>query len=264
MKTNEEILKKVFEHAQKVDEWCAKHNTIRIFTALYGSQNYGTDTEFSDVDTKSVVIAPLTKWLWGDIGEANLVLDMEDGSHAEIKHCAAMFKQYIKGNINFLETLFTPYVDVAPGFEWVYTQLIDAADKIADYNKYRQAFVWLGYINQQLKKAETSRKALASAIRLKESFVDRFEYNKSFETSIYFGDRNPHLILFLRALKDEEKTFTQKECELLRQELIAWAEKEKSFIHSTYKDESNFNVEAYLKMLCVDIFDEAHAKGLSY
>ena len=148
--TNENVLKKVFEHAEAVDKYCAEHNMVRAFTGLFGSQNYGLNEENSDVDTKSLIIPSATDWLWSTVGEANYVISMPDGSHSELKPVISMFKQWIKGAQNFMEILYTPYIDINPEYEWLYSDLINTADYIAHTNMYRQVDVWAGYAKHML------------------------------------------------------------------------------------------------------------------
>ena len=105
------VMDKIYEHVQAVDTYCKSIGAVRILTALYGSQNYNLHTPTSDVDTKSIIIPNLQDWLWGEDQQTNKVLTLADGSHAECKPVVDMFKQYLKGNINFLETLITPPPD---------------------------------------------------------------------------------------------------------------------------------------------------------
>ena len=113
--TVEFTFRKVVEHAKAVDNYCREHNCIRIMTALFGSQNYGLDEATSDIDTKSIVVPAVDDWLWNTEGDSNHLIIMPDGSHAEMRPVVSMFKQFLKGNINFLEILYTPYLDIADG-----------------------------------------------------------------------------------------------------------------------------------------------------
>ena len=263
MKTNNEMaLRKVFEHAEAVDKYCAKIGAVRIMTGLFGSQNYGLDDENSDVDTKSIIVPALTDWLWSTEGDSNHVLQMPDGSHAEMKPVVGMFKQFIKGNINFLELLYTPYVDIAPGWEWAYEELIGAADNIARHNMYRQASVWFGYINQMMKRAMYSSeeqgykdelgynpKALMNMLRLKQTFIRWFEFHRPFNEAIDMGDFYDELI----AVK--HGSMSLEYAETLVEDTEKWIEKWKKYVDQHYTDREVFNVDFFFRHLALEIFE---------
>lgn len=259
--TNEHALLKVFEHAKAVDAYCRKIGAVRIFTALFGSQNYGLATENSDVDTKSIIVPALSDWLWSTEGESNHVIVLPDGSHAEMKPVVGMFKQFIKGNINFLEMLYTPYVDIAPGWEWLYEELTEDADNIARHNMYRQAAVWFGYINQMMKRTMHSTaeqgfnatlgynpKALMNMLRLKETFIRWFEFHRPFDEAIDMGDFRDEML----AVKSGG--MSRDYAELLVNDTNAWIEKWKAYIEQHYTDTEKFNVDYVLRKLSLHIF----------
>ncbi len=255
---NVDVLEKVFAHAQKVDEWCAKNGGIRVFTALFGSQNYGLDNENSDVDTKSIIIPALDDWTWGDTDKYNATIEMEDGSHAEIKSLPDMCKQYIKGNINFLETLYTEYVDIAPAWEWLYNEFQDVRDNVSRHNLYKAAQTWLGYERQALERAfhSTSEalgyredcgynpKSLMNAFRIKESFIRFFQFNRPFNESIDVSDMRGLL------LDVKEHPMPRDVAAVYYYDLIAWVERQRIYINECYEDKEVFNCKFYFKQLC--------------
>ena len=55
--SNTNISTKIIEHYNEALKYFPKENIIGVF--LYGSQNYGCDTENSDVDTICIVIPTL-------------------------------------------------------------------------------------------------------------------------------------------------------------------------------------------------------------
>ena len=255
---NADVLQKVFEHAEAVDQWCAKNGGIRIMTALFGSQNYGLATIKSDVDTKSIVIPELSDWSWGDIDKYNTTINMPDGSHAEVKNVPDMFKQYIKGNINFLETLYTEYVDIAPGWEWVYHDLMGVRDNISRHNLYNAGQTWLGYMSQSLERAFTSTseslgyreecgynpKALMNTFRIKESIIRFFEFNRPFDEAIDMTDMRGVL------LDIKENPMPRDVAMIYGRDLRKWLDKEYEYIRNKYENKSVFNSKFYLQQLC--------------
>ena len=259
---NADVLRKVFEHAEKVDQWCAKNGGIRVFTALFGSQNYGLATTKSDVDTKSVIIPDLADWTWGDIDKYNTTIEMEDGSHAEIKSLPDMCKQYIKGNINFLETLYTEYVDIAPAWEWLYNEFIGVRDNVSRHNLYRSAQTWLGCERQALERAMHSTsealgyreecgynpKSLMNAFRIKESFIRFFQFNRPFDESINVCDMRGLL------LEVKENPMPRDVAETYYYDLLGWIDRQKIYINERYEDKEVFNCEFYFKQLCKVVY----------
>lgn len=103
---NREIQDKLRTHVRLVKEKFPEY--IFYFCALYGSQNYGLDTEGSDVDSKIAVI-PSRKDIILGREKLSTTLRLEDGSVCEVKDIREMTKQFYKGNINFVEMLYTPY-----------------------------------------------------------------------------------------------------------------------------------------------------------
>lgn len=104
--SDKEIQNKLNSHVQLVREKFP--NYTFYFCALYGSQNYGLDTEDSDVDTKIAVI-PSGKDIILGYEKLSTTLRLEDGSVCEVKDIREMANQFYKGNINFTEMLYTPY-----------------------------------------------------------------------------------------------------------------------------------------------------------
>ena len=87
----------------------------RMFTALSGSQNYGLDTENSDVDTKSIFIPNFSTLLFTKkLLSETWILD--NNEHIEAKDVREMGIQLLKQGLNFVEILFTPYVDINPKY----------------------------------------------------------------------------------------------------------------------------------------------------
>lgn len=259
---NQDALERVFEHAKVVDEWCAKNGGIRVFTALFGSQNYGLNSKNSDVDTKSIIIPTLDDWTWGDTDKYNATIEMEDGSHAEIKSLPDMCKQYIKGNINFLETLYTEYVDIAPAWEWLYNEFQDVRDNVSRHNLYKSAQTWLGYERQALERAfhSTSKalgyredcgynpKSLMNAFRIKESFIRFFQFNRPFNESIDVSDMRGLL------LDVKENPMPRDVAEVYYYDLLAWIERQKIYINERYEDKEVFNCKFWFQQICKIVY----------
>lgn len=273
--TNAAVLEKVFEHAEAVDRYCAEHNMTRICTALFGSQNYCLDTDASDVDTKSIIVPNKYDWLWSTEGSANYVLEMPDGSHAEMKPVVGMFKQFLKGNVNFIEILYTPYVDIAEGWEEWYCELIDQADNICRHNMYNQARAWLGFVDQMARRTVRSSmnvkvdpvtkkdtmgydynlhynpKAFMNFLRLKETFIRYFHFHRPFDEAIDMTDRRDELL----AVK--AGSLPRDYVEDMIEDGDTWIEKEHQYIVDHYEDKEVWDAEGFLRILAYKAFVSA-------
>lgn len=155
------------EHIKKVE---AIDNYNRIFTALCGSQNYGLATADSDIDTKSIVI-PNFHTLVRSKKPLSKTYVLDNNEHAEVKDVREMGAQFLKQGMNFLEILFTPYVDVNQKYEWFYSELIKLNERIAYYDKHRAVMAMAGMIQQNccnafgIPQKEVKFKKLATAYR---------------------------------------------------------------------------------------------------
>lgn len=117
-------------------------------TMLYGSQNYGLDTPNSDVDTKTMLLPPVRDVVLGkQMVSTDLV--MPDGSLSNTKDFRAMFKNYLKGNINFIETLYTRWFAVNAKFYPFYEELRRHRDLIANSQPRRLVHMAAGMANQK-------------------------------------------------------------------------------------------------------------------
>lgn len=202
---NEKVLKRVFEHAQ-VANTTTKDYT-RMFTALFGSQNHGLDTENSDVDTKSIFIPNFSTLLFTKkLLSETLVLD--NNEHIDVTDVREMSVQLLKQNINFVEILFTPYVDINQKYEWFYSNLIQLNEKIAHYDRQKTIMSMAGMINQHcyhaldVDKKEVNFKKLAIAYRIMEQ-VNKYIKNYSYKDVL---DMRDHRDTFL-SIKNGDMTY---------------------------------------------------------
>ena len=132
---DEKVLKRVFEHAEYVEKQMPNHP--RIFTALQGSQNYGLADAESDVDTKTLVLPDFKEMIFEKKRVSTTLEVAPTVEHADVKDVREMFNCFRKQNINFLEILFTPYVDINPMFEEHYEHLYRNRERIAHWNPYQ-------------------------------------------------------------------------------------------------------------------------------
>lgn len=259
---NIDILTKVFDHAKVVDEWCARNGGIRVMTALFGSQNYGLATTKSDVDTKSIIVPNLDDWTWGDTDKYNTTIELLNGEHAETKSLPDMCKQFIKCNINFIEILYTDYVDIAPGWEWLYNEFVSVRDRVVRHNDYKAAQTWLGYERQALHRAfnstsvalgyredcEYNPKALMNAFRIKESFIRFFQKGQDFKSAIDVCDMRGIL------LDVKLDPFPKDIAEMYEKDLVNWFDSTRDWVFEHLENKETFNCDYWFKATCKVVY----------
>ncbi len=168
---------------------------------LYGSQNYGTDTELSDVDTKAMVI-PSTE---------NVLLHKEYLSETEevtnglclVKDFRSMFDNFLKGSLNFLELLYTPYYYVNPEYREEFNELRKNRDLIARGTILRTIYSAAGMAGSEfmrlLKTEEIAkkRKSLMNMVRLL-AFMQEYLETRDFGASIHSTGENLEMLKNIR------------------------------------------------------------------
>lgn len=144
------LMKDVTSHYNAVQDYCDKHpgKPTVWATMLYGSQNYGLSSDSSDVDTKTMLLPSLQMVLM-DKNRISTELTMTDGSLDTCKDLREMFGNYLKGNINFVETLFTPYYEVNFEYAGFFEQLRHKRTLIANAQPVRLMHMTAGMARQK-------------------------------------------------------------------------------------------------------------------
>lgn len=137
------IKEKLQMHYDKVSE---EYTVFGVF--LYGGQNYGCDTEFSDVDSKAMVLPKINELLLG-AAPVTKVIDFEDGGQCTIKDIREMMKIILKQNINFVEVLFTEHYIINPLYQDLYYELVAIRDRIARADVYTSLSCIGGYVAEK-------------------------------------------------------------------------------------------------------------------
>lgn len=214
--TNKEIQNKLRTHVQLVKEKFPDYTFY--FCALYGSQNYGLDTEDSDVDTKIAVI-PSSKDIILGREKLSTTLRLEDGSVCEVKDIREMVSQFYKGNINFTEMLYTPYYIENNNifYRYIFNKLREYRDMIANRDPLnlmkmvaamaRTKYLTLTKVNSNNKEAIEKYgydpKSLVTLLRL-ETFMYNylFDYPENYSLCLVPGNNED-----LRRLKTNPVSF---------------------------------------------------------
>lgn len=122
-----------FKHYEQLSEWSKEHEDgpTPWVTMLYGSQNYGLDSAESDVDTKTMLL-PSFKMVCLNSKRISTEVVMPDGSLDNCKDFREMFGNYLKGNINFVETLYTRHFACTELYYPEFQELREYRDLIAN------------------------------------------------------------------------------------------------------------------------------------
>lgn len=124
----------VYDHYNEALNYFSENQIVGIF--LQGSQNYGLDTENSDIDTKLIVV-PSFKDLALNKQPVSTTHVRENNEHTDWKDVRLYMETFRKQNLNFLEILFTPYLILNPMYAVEWNKLIENREKIARMNPYR-------------------------------------------------------------------------------------------------------------------------------
>lgn len=129
------IMRGIREHYNEALEYFPEDRIVCL--ALQGSQNYGLDTERSDIDTR-LIVCPEFYDLAMNKQPISHTHVRENDEHIDVKDVRIGLQLFKKQNLNFLECLYSPYHIVNPTYADEWSRLIEARECIARYNP-RQA-----------------------------------------------------------------------------------------------------------------------------
>lgn len=188
-----------------------------MFTALYGSQNYGLDTPESDVDAYSVTVPSRHELIFGYPSGENPVRSTPSSSYCygtgkvTVKDVRQMMDAYVKQSINFCETLFTPHIIINPRYATEVAELRAHAEKIASADLYQQLRTTEGMLQSQMMKTHvpttptiadspTRMKCLARAMHCWQFMQQRSE-GATFADALVENEEWTEWFALMRALK---------------------------------------------------------------
>lgn len=180
-----EIMNKLMKHKELVCEKYGETNVLGVF--LYGSQNYGLNTETSDVDTKAIIVPRFEDLVKCKSVSVELTLPELDNAHCEVKDIREMVFNYKKTNINFIETMFTEYFWVNPRYEEFWNKyIIKNRELLTRYNENYTVLSLCGQFQHTLKQLRNnpSQKKAANCIFL-ENFLVEYLGKSPYITCIY-------------------------------------------------------------------------------
>ena len=230
MEMKENVMRRVIEHANYVDNVYGNYYD-RFFTALQGSQNYGLDDAESDVDTKTLVIPSVSSLILDKKRISTTLIVDPTIEHADVKDTREMFDCFRKQNINFLEILFTPYVDVNPLLVNHYNELYNHREDIAHLNLYQGLRAMVGHLMEKyyafdhpypsiadkIEKFGYDPKQLHHMVRFKEFLIRFFQKGESYEACL--TPKDPAGLIAIK-----RGSIPLREAKILREETKVWAD----------------------------------------
>lgn len=205
MLTNVETSSKFLEATNKM---ISLYDKGFVFSALYGSQNYGLATPTSDVDVKVAFLPSAQDVLL--MAKRQAFTHTDNGSTDNTilaKDLRDVFAEFYKQNLNFLEVLATPYFfTIDKNSEKLFCTLRDHSNEVARYYERGFYLCTCGLFNKldaDFQNGRVDKKKFTFGLYLRDfvnkyskgtEFKDCFESeNKDFYTSIRLSDSDNFL-----------------------------------------------------------------------
>ena len=170
------ITERLKKHYEAAAAHFGEHRVFGVF--LYGSQNYGTNTPDSDVDTKCILVPNIEDLAIKPLKVTHLSVDGEVCECMSIMH---MVDNWKKQNINFVEIMFTPFFKVNPNYEdfWIegpdgyeeYALDEKKSERVAHYDMRKAVYSMAYQAIHTLKQDPTDRKKIMNAGRITNSLL---------------------------------------------------------------------------------------------
>ena len=176
-----EIMVGVKDHYNYLKELYPENQILGVF--LYGSQNYGTDTNLSDIDTKAILIPSFQELCLEKPVSKSFIIPT--GEQCEVKDIREMVYNFRKQNMNFLEILYTEYKILNPKYEYLWNEFfVSNREKIARYDTKKAVTSAAGQAKHTLLQNPEDGKKLSNAFRMYLA-IENYIENKSYAECIY-------------------------------------------------------------------------------
>lgn len=162
---DETIKKRIVSDSINVED--RGYEVVGVF--LQGSQNYGLDTDESDIDTKAIIVPNFNDVILNKKPVSTTAILPSD-EHIDIKDIRSYFDCIKKQNINFLEILFTDYKFIKPKFKEAFQPMFDNNEKIAHYNVYKAISTMVGMVREK-------RKQLTHPFPTRMPMIEKYGYD---------------------------------------------------------------------------------------
>lgn len=165
--SDEWVWEKMKEHWEDSLTHFPENRIVGLF--CQGSTNYGLDTTDSDIDTK-LIVTPSFKELAMNEKPVSRTFIRDNEEHIDEKDVRLYIETFRKGNMNFLEILFTDFYYVNPLYRDAWDILISNREAIAHMNPYRVMQAMCGMSGEK-------NHALQHRYPAKQHIIDEFGYD---------------------------------------------------------------------------------------
>ena len=194
MELENKIMSRVYAHCDAAIEKYGENAVLGVF--LYGSQNYNTNTENSDVDTKCILIPDLYHLVCKPYETKHISVDGEICECMTIQHMVANWK---KQNINFVEIMFTPYCAINPRYAKLWENYLSfAREDIARYDL-KKAVLSMGHQALHTYKQDPSDfKKQMNMLRIRASLLKLLDGSFKYWDVIHFDEKEARELRLVR------------------------------------------------------------------
>lgn len=166
--TREELIwNGLYNHLADAEKHFPDNQIVGLF--LQGSQNYNLDTEGSDIDTK-LIVTPSLRDLAMNEKPVSRTFVRDNEEHLDEKDVRLYIDTFRKGNMNFLEILFTDFFVVNPLYQDEWNILVSHREEIARMNPYRVMQAMYGMCGEK-------NHALTHRYPAKQHLIDQYGYD---------------------------------------------------------------------------------------
>lgn len=144
--TDKEIRARMQKHWNRALELYPQERIVGLF--LQGSQNYHMEDEFSDIDTKLLVIPSLDDIVLNRSPVSTTHI-LDNDEHMDAKDIRIYWQTMRKGNINFIELMFARVQMVNPLYQEEWEKILALREDIAFMDKLTSIKAMMGMINEK-------------------------------------------------------------------------------------------------------------------
>lgn len=235
-------IKKIVDKLNFCYNYVKEKNYDVLGAFLFGSQNYNLSDELSDIDVK-VIVVPTLRDIIEKRNPTSTTLVLEDNSHIDLKDIRVMFECYLKQNVNFLETLFTPFFIINPKYqeEW---DRISYNESIPYYDIYRGVQAIFGDMKNKYKSLYKLSPHTQSDIEKYGYSLKDFHHIKRLEDFLprYIKDEEKYADILIPKNLEEIRSYKRKALPLNQVEILS-----KTAMEKTQELVNSLNSESFLK-----------------
>ena len=161
--SDEWVMERLHEHWDEALTLFDRRHIVGLF--VQGSTNYGLDVENSDLDTKLITTPYLSELVFNE-SPVSTTHVRANNEHIDLKDIRLYMKTFRKGNLNFMEILFTPYFILNPMYETQWNFLVQEREKIARMDQYASLKAMYGMAAEKYQKhlPEEKRRAFRASL----------------------------------------------------------------------------------------------------